>query len=180
MSRTPKPLHPVDQINLLREQICELQEEYAQLKANTRNREEVIEHIDYMVRRWESSGQALIEREFGKSVLGEFSTPLTVKAGVPLQAAPSFTHVSIDFGPILVAILGGEAVRNALAGFTGNIANGPNSCTRINRMFAIQQKLDALETEEERLIVSLNGDVDRRPNARTEIVLGTPLPVWVP
>ena len=105
---------------------------------------------------WATAGHASLTRELEKAALGEPSEPLSLR-GV------------VNIGPLMVAMLGTDTVKAALMGYLGTLPEGTATAPRLARLQAIAIELDQLETDEESMVDA--NDLERRPDARPEIVL---------
>lgn len=165
MSRPPS-------IETLRKRIAALQAERAELESQTRSRAEVVTTLEGLIAQWSAMGAATIARELERLALGQPAEPLTMRKAVPVGAAPGVAPVSVNFGPLMVALLGADAVKSALMGFVQAIPEGVPTAQRLARLAEIGEELDRLESEEESMVVASGGTIERRANARPEIILG--------
>ncbi len=170
MSRTPKTT-PADELAQLRARIQALQAERTDLEAQRRSRAEVAAMVDAMTNIWHAQGLAQLERDVGLAAAGEPVDFLTIKGVSPVTAAPGVAQVSLQVGPLLVALMGRDAVKSAFAAAIEGIPSGMPAAARVERLRAIAAQLDDLELQEERIIESSGGEFERRADARPEIVL---------
>lgn len=147
MSRPPS-------IESLRKRIATLQAERDELGTQKRSRAEVAVLLDSMIAQSFAAGAAILSRELQKAALGEPFTPLA------------------NSTPVLVALLGQDAIKSALKNALGEVAEGMPTKDRLERLSVIDTELDNLETQEESLC-ELDG-IERRANARAEIILCCP------
>jgi len=164
MSRPPK-------IEALRKQIATLQAEHLELTNQKRSRKEVAMMLDAMVNQWAATGMQGIARDLMRAANGEPSEPLTLRAAAPVAAAPGVAQISLNLGPMLVALVGAESVKTAFISALGTLPEGMDRTPRLARLSAIADELDTLELEEEGLIVASAGAIERRADARPEIIL---------
>jgi hypothetical protein len=158
-------------IDNLRQQISALQAERVELSSQTRSRDEVAAIVDTMIAGWSAAGLQAIGRDLMRAANGEPVEALTLRSAAPVAAAPGVAQISLNLGPMLVAMLGAGAVKAAFAGVLCTLPEGTDRAKRLDRLGGIALELDALETEEELLIVAAAGAIDRRPDARPEIIL---------
>lgn len=166
MSRTTK-----SNIDALRKQIAALQAEHLELSSQKFSRPEVSATLDSMIANWSKAGLQSMVRDLTRAANGEPVAPLTLRAAAPVAAAPGVAQVNLNLGPLLVAMLGAEAVKAALAGALGTLPEGMPRAARLDRLSAIAAELDRLEADEEALIDAAGGAIERRPDARPEIIL---------
>jgi hypothetical protein len=158
-------------IDNLRQQISALQAERVELSSQTRSRDEVATMVGTMISNWQAAGLQSIGRDLMRAASGEPVEALTLRSAAPVAAAPGVAQISLNLGPMLVAMLGADAVKAAFAGVLGTLPQGIDRAKRLERLECIGVELDALEQEVELLIVAAAGTVDRRPDARPEIIL---------
>jgi hypothetical protein len=138
----------------LRTEIAQLQAERDQLAPWRKSRADVGAVLEGQVKRYAEQGAAHFATEAARCAQG----------GAPDPFAVYVDGRRVDLGPLLVALVGATPVRKALA---AALANMPEDVTA--RIAEIERALDTLEEEEERLCVAHN--LDRRPDARPEIIL---------
>lgn len=154
-------------LDTLRKRIAALQEERAELDQQKRSRAEVAAQLESLVASWGYTGTGMLTREAQRAATGAASEPLTLRTVAPVAAGVA--QINLNVGPLLVAILGTEAVKAALLASVCTIPEGMSSAARAARLAEISSELDKLETEEERICVETGAE--RRPDARAEIVL---------
>lgn len=159
----------MSKIDTLRKKIAALQAERDTLNAQKRSRSEVAAMLDSMVTQWATAGQSTLSRELQRATMGGASEPLTLRGVAPIASAPGAVQINLNVGPLLVVLLGQDAVKAALIASLGTLPEGMPSVQRLERLSAISAELDRLETEEEAL-VEAHG-IERRTDARPEIVL---------
>ena len=135
----------------LRLKIAKLQAERDELSRLKRSRAEVSTTLEAVVAQWLSAGAASIELEVQRAALGE---PFALLG---------------TLGPLMVAMMGTDAVKAAFEPALAALPEGMPTAQRLERLKVIADDLDRLETDEEQLVVSTG--VERRPDARPEIVL---------
>ena len=82
--------------------------------------------------------------------------------------------MSLDLGPLLLALLGKAVAKKALSAYVDELPEGLAPKARASRLAAIESELHLLETSEEAAIVDAeqHGEVIlRRADARPEIIL---------
>lgn len=141
-------------IETLRARIVAIQAERAALLRQKRNRAQVIQSIDELVAHWAAEGADLVARELQRAAEGGPPDPLRLKT---------------DMGPMFAMLLGADAVRAALLAGIEAVPVGFDEQDRADRLVTLGVELDRLEKDEEALCES--GGIDRRPDARPEIVL---------
>jgi hypothetical protein len=147
----------------LRSQITPLVDEGYNLKCQPHSRERCIELVDLQIKHWEESAARDMGLAWGGLAEGRKSGKFFL-AGTPGNV--------VDLGPFAVMLLGAEAVRAALLRSADVV---PEIKDRAGRLTEITAELDVIERKEERVICELHdlGEaVERRANARVEIVLG--------
>ena len=171
MRKTSKP----QQIDGLRETIKALQAERSTLLAQPRSRVEIVAAVDDWVTHSQQQGDAAMHREVAKLAAGQPAELLRVK-GLSVGSAGAAV-ATIDLGPMLVALLGADAVRAAFLARMETLPEGMDTTARRLRLAEIDAELDTLEAEEEREIEtseSTSWPIARRADARPEIVLALP------
>lgn len=161
----------------LREQIAALQDERARLGALPRDRATVEQIVRQAVAVWHAEGAAHVEREISKIAKGAAHS-LLVSHGIVAVGVPGVPQpFALNLGPMLVAVLGTDAVERALLRFVDQTPAGAPARERDARTAEIDIELDRLELEEEQTIVLAAGKgvhVARRCDARPEIVVSAP------
>ena len=157
-------------IDKLRAHIRALQAERDTLTTQTRSRAEVAAMLDRMIDNAATAGAAMLASEIASAVAGGPVAPLNLRGIAPVPRAPGVASVNLNAAPLLVALLGPLAVKAALSGAVASIPEGMPAADRLARLEAIGADLDRLETEEEALCT--RDSIDRRPDARPEVVLG--------
>lgn len=128
----------------LRKKIAKLQAEQTALTTQKRSRAEVLAILQPLLANWAAADAACIARELARATLGE---PFNLaKLGLPLDTVKA-------------------ALNDALA----SLPEGMATAQRLDRLKAVAEELDHLETEEEALVMSTNAE--RRHDARPEIIL---------
>jgi len=156
-------------IENLRKQIENLRAQREEAAAQTRSRGEVSALIDAMVTGWTAAAAKLLTQDLARSAQGVPIAPLTVRASVP--TASGVASISLDLGPLLTAMVGPERIKDAFSEALAGIPPGLDNAKRLERLSAFDAELDALEIEEEGLIVASAGTIERRADARPEIIL---------
>lgn len=141
-------------IDSLRKRIAALQAERDTLLTQTRSRAEVAILLESLVAQSFAAGNATVARELQKASMGAPFTPL------------------VNSVPVLVALMGHDAVKSALRGPLEAIPLGMPTAERLSRLEVIESELFDLETREESICDSEG--IERRPNARPEIILCCP------
>jgi hypothetical protein len=160
------------QIEVLRKQIAALQAEHLELSSQKRSGAEVGAMVDGMIAGWSAAGLQALGRDLARAANGEPVDPLTLRSAAPVAAAPpGVAQISLNLGPLLVAMLGPDAVKAAFAGVLATLPPGTDRAERLKRLEAIGAELDALERDEETMIVASGGAIERRPDARPQIIL---------
>lgn len=158
----------IKQIETLREEIRARQTERAALASQPRSRDEVRQKVAALVSGWQA--EALRRNALNLQLLASGDHPPLVELSGDKSA-----------GPLMVLMLGADRVQQALLTGIETVPDGLPTADREARASAIGGELDALEAEEEALIVQAEeaGEfIVRRSDARPEIVLGKrdPLP----
>jgi len=141
-------------IETLRARIAIVQAERAALLRQKRNRAQVIQAIDDLVQHWAAEGADTVARELLRAAEGGPPDPLRLKT---------------DMGPMFAMLLGADAVRAALLSGIEAVPVGFDAQDRADKLVTLGVELDRLEKDEERLCEAEG--IDRRPDARPEIVL---------
>lgn len=172
---------PIDKrlqrVESLRATIRTLQAERERLQQQRRSRQQVVDTVRAMVSGWERKGRAHMARHLAMAAAAEPSAPLTMHGVGVVKTSPGPVEVVIDPAPLLVAMLGTEAVEAALLATIDSVPEGLTPELKRDRLAQIAASLDAAEIEEERLVEQSEADgmpIGRRPDARAEIVLGEP------
>jgi len=155
MSRAPS-------IESIRRRIASLQAERDDLTSQTRSRAEIAAQLERQLATWSDAGRAHLSREFSRAAAGQPSDPLVLRTNPAGQ---------FNFGPLLCTIMGPDAIRAALLASLEGIPEGVASADRLARIGGLSAQLDDLETQEEGLIVASCGAIERRVDARPEIIL---------
>ena len=161
-------------IAALREQIATLQAEQRTLQGQPLWRGDVELQIRGLVHHLHALGSEALSRELERSAAGAFPTPFHVQGNLPIGQVNGVAPFSVDLGPLLVALLGEEAVLATLLKNKAIIPVGLKPAERTARLAAIAAELDRLEVEEEALIESsemFGEQITRRRDARPEIIL---------
>ncbi len=136
----------------LRAEIARLQAERAALQRQKRSRAEVGEALEHLVGHWQAAGQRILARELQRLAEGGPGDPLG------------------ELGPVLTLVMGADVVRAALAAALPDVPEGLQPQARADALVTNGVALDRAERLEEKLCTE--HDLDRRPDARPEIVLG--------
>jgi hypothetical protein len=162
----------LEQVTKTRERIQELKAELARVTAQPRSRQQVLEHVRESVRAIgpfaESENMLTLER----LAAGQPANLLTVKASAMTTHGP--VTVTVDLLPVMVRLLGVDAVHKALLTGVDGIDKGLPPTARKHQMQSIAASLDDLQTQEEHLIreAALDGcDIARRLDAEARFVL---------
>ncbi len=169
MSRTPK--NASEQVEVLRKKITALQLEREALNSQKRSREEVVAQLDVQLAAWKAAGIGSFTRELLKSASGQPTNFLAVRGTANVQPAPGTAPFNLNLGPLLVALIGEKVVRTAILSDLECLPEGLSEGASKTRIRAISSELDQLEAQEEALIDASNGALERRPDARPEIIL---------
>lgn len=153
----------------LRKKIYALQAERDALTSQKRSRAEVAALLENLVANWASTGAATLVRELQLAASGQPSEPLSLRGSAVVTAAPGAAQINLNMGPVLVALMGQDAVKAALIGAVAAIPEGMPSKDRMERLEAIAAELDELERDEERMV--MESGAERRTDARPEIIL---------
>lgn len=157
----------------LREQIAALQDERARLRALPRDRATVEQIVRQTVAAWHAEGSAHVERELSKVARGSAHALLVAQGLVAPSTASVPQPFALSLGPMLVAVLGAEAVERALLRFVDETPAGMPVHERDARLAEIADELDRLERDEEKTIVEAEREgeqIARRRNARPDII----------
>jgi len=144
----------VAQVILAQGGIAIVQAERGALLRQKRSRAQVIQSIDELVVHWAAEGADLVARELLRAAEGGPPDPLRIRT---------------ELGPLFAALLGADVVRAALLAGIEAIPVGLDAQDRADKLVTLGVELDRLERDEEALCES--GGIDRRPDARPEIVL---------
>jgi len=170
----------IKEVENVRASIARLTDERAELTHYPHSRAEIRTMVQARIDAWEKSARNRAARWIGQIAQGDAS---------PMQWAdttvsPGSFSGEADLGPILSAVVGAERLRNFLLTDLNDIApDGPDKEARKARLAQIGAELDVLEAQEERLIErseQAGAPIERRADARAEIVLGKPDPVHQP
>ncbi len=164
----------MEKINQLRVQIAGLKAERLTILRQGRNREEVRGCIDAWLSAAEQQGRDALQIACERALAGQAFTPCHVHGNAAVFEAPGAAPLSLDMGPLLLAILGKSAVKKALSGMVDALPEGLSPQDKVKRLKTIEDELYSLEVAEEAAIVDaeLAGEsVLRRPDARPEIIL---------
>jgi hypothetical protein len=162
MSKPIKQLTAFDQVVTLRERIAKLQAERIRLTASKRSRAEVATMLDATVSSWALTGHAVLAREVNRAAAGLPVELLSLRGVVPVPAAPGAASISLSAA---------DAVKSALAATLSTVPEGMPTTARLARIAEIASELNKLEAEEEALIDAADGAIERRADARPEIIL---------
>jgi hypothetical protein len=157
-------------LQALRERISALQAEREAILRQRRSRAEVAAAADGYLAQLDVKGKEALARGLQSLAIGSASSPL-ILSGV----AGADGVVRVDVGPLMVALLGVDRVRQAYFADLDTVPAGLSRADRNARIAEIATTLDELETEEECIVEESElGDqpIPRRPDARPEIVLG--------
>ncbi len=162
-------INAVEQVDALREKIVARQAERKALQAQARSRAEVVALVDEKVAEWGATGAKVATLALSCAAAGSTYSPLKVEG-----RAFDLGRATVDLGALMVALLGAQAVRAALLRGIDDVPVGLDRKAKAARLAAIERELDTLEAEEEALIEQSEAEgepIQRRPNARPEIVL---------
>lgn len=157
----------------LREQIAALYAERARLRALPRDHATVEKIVKQAVAAWHAEGAAHVERELSKVARGSAHALLVAQGLVAPSTAPVPQPFALNFGPMLVAVLGADAVERALLRFVAETPAGMPAREREARIAEINAELDRLELDEEQAIVRAEREgegIARRRDARPDII----------
>lgn len=153
----------------LRQQIRALQAEREALAQVRCNREEAAAVVKAYVKQAHADGQALLQRMVGSLASGGYVDDSALAVGGPQSTA-------YHLAPLLVVMVGHKAFADSLlAEVAETVPDGPDASARKARLAAIGVELDRLEIEEESIVEASEGTavpIERRPDARPEIVIG--------
>ena len=144
---------PPDAVATLRDEIAVLHAERAGLQKQGRS--EVAPRIDSLLAHYQQRGRDHMAREVQRAAAGMALDPFAITL---------HSGERIDLGPMLCSLVGHATMRRALA-----LTELHEVGNRAARLAEIAQALDVVERDEERLCTEFG--IDRRPDARPEIVL---------
>jgi len=150
----------------LRQRIAAHQQERTTLTNQKRSRGEVQACMQRAAEGWREAGERTLRQQAREIAGGEAPQMLAEFVGI---------NDRVSIGSALALVLGADAVATALQKYTEHIPEGLDKPAREARLAEIGAELDALEAEEERLIEEAEAAgeyIERRPDARPEIILG--------
>lgn len=154
---------PTNDLGAMRAAIAGLQAERTKLQVSTRDQGEARAEITaYMAQSAEPIAARL---RYAVTAAG---------IGTDLLIARPRADGAVDLGPVLVALLGPDALAAALSRYVDELPPAADRAERAARLAEIAAELTDLEEREERLICELEKQglqADRRGDARPEIVL---------
>lgn len=166
MSRTRSALDKVRGV------IRELQGKLSAVQNQKRSRAEVKAYIGAAIDRWVSAANQQEARRLYACVAGEPVQFLTVHATVHTDTGAQ--RVSFDMGPVMVAMLGPDAVRDVLQRRLADLPEGMQAESRADAIAHLEHELSEQAAKEEGLLRDCwaEGDrVDYRPDADPAVVL---------
>jgi hypothetical protein len=153
------------QISANRKLQSELREQISDLRARVRDRAKVVALVEAALAAWSESAQRRMDLEILKAASGRPITPFVL---------PDRLN-GIDLGAMLVGVVGAGVLRDSFMARIDAKMPGMSEGERDQRAADLTAQLDALERDEERLICAseaAGAPIQRRPDARPEIVLG--------
>ncbi|ODV42264.1 hypothetical protein AWV79_28230 [Cupriavidus sp. UYMMa02A] len=169
MSRTT-----VQKIEGIRSQISALHAERAALVAQPVSRAEVLRRVDGVLDHYHQQGMAALSTELQRAAVGGRVDLFALQGNALMDGKPGALPLSLDAGALLVALIGVAPLRKLIVQAAECVPAGVETKARNARLAMIAAELDALERDEEHLIVlsEIDGSpIDRRFDARPEIVL---------
>jgi hypothetical protein len=163
----------MNRIDEIRATIAALESERPQLEANRYSRAELRESVERQVAKLARDAQEQALQDLRRLAVGRHSAILHADVIPAMRSDLPKANV----GALLVALFGEKKVCSFLLADLDTIPEGLNKDARAERLEAIAIELDALEREEEALIVAseeAGETIARRAIARPEIVLGVP------
>lgn len=161
-----------EQIEAVRRHIGMCRGDRAAILAQQRSRQQVTEHVREAISDVVDTAAADNMLTLKRLATGQTTSLLTVNVSAMAPHGP--VHVAIDLLPVMVRLLGAAAVRKALLAGIDDLPEGLTPAERAKRLAGLDDELDTLQTQEERLIreAALDGqDIPRRPDANPVIVL---------
>lgn len=155
-----------------RDNITRLGQERDALELQARSREGVRREVIDQIEAATVNAANLDKRTLGTLARGLPAELLTAYGTAQTESGP--IHVRINLLPIALRLLGPVAVKKALLAGLEYVPAGLEPDARAERLAAIGAELDALQTEEERLIreaAVMGEDIARRPDADPHYVL---------
>jgi hypothetical protein len=162
----------LEKIENLRAQIAEKHGTFMDVANQYTSRARATRMADERIEKYAASGAASCKWAIDKLAAGHPAGLFVVTATVNTDQGSY--PVRIDLGPLLTQLLGTKAVRKSLDAMLQAVPEGLPHATRAERMDALNDELDLLETQEEHLIreAELTGlTIARRPDADPAIVL---------
>jgi len=157
----------------VRQKLAELQAERAKVEGAGLHREALLQRLDSLVDYLAEQGRTVLAHALAQAAADRPFNPFRLAGNGAVTGRTA--QVSTDAGPLLVALLGPAAVKQALSAACETIPPGLSPKERAAALAALQAELDRLESEEEALVVGMEArgqSVLRRADARPEIVLG--------
>lgn len=154
---------PTNDLGTMRVAIAALQAERTKLQANTRDQGEARAEI------------AAYVAQAAEPIAARLRYAVTAAGiGTDLLIARPRADGAVDLGPVLVALLGPDALAAALGRYVDELPPATDRAERTARLAEIAGRLGELENAEEVEVCRLEMQgltVDRRADARPEIVL---------
>lgn len=167
----------IERITHLRGRIAALRNERDAHLRNKLSRSETRAYIERQIAAWGREAEESTKRDLMLLARDGWTNLLEAptKHAIGYQIAGR-----ADLAPLLVALVGEKRVSTFLLADIDSVPEGLNKAARAARLEAIEAELLDLETQEEQLIEQCEEEgipVQRRADARPEIVLGVPDPV---
>lgn len=162
-----------EHVRALRERITALKIERDTLQAQARSRDEVVAYVDERVAEWTASGEKRAAADLLNLAFGNRHALLKATGSANAEVGSA----AIDLGPLMVALVGAKVVRAYLLRGIDSVPVGVGREVKRDRLAAIEQELNRVEREEEAAVEQAERDgapIQRRPDARPEIVLALP------
>jgi hypothetical protein len=162
---TPKTV-TLNDLQALRKRIAPLVSERDDLTDGPAPQSEVRGELRRHLAHLERQGHERLGAAVGAAVGGDMAGMFTT--------APALRGIGSDMGPLLAAVLGGDALMAALEPHLAKLPDGPDTASRAARLAKVKAELFRLECEEEDVITALeaNGQtVERRGDADPAAVL---------
>jgi hypothetical protein len=161
-----------EQLRDLRARIGLLKSEQQIVWQQARSRNEVCSEVRKKVAGWYANFERRSRLHLRQLAAGHMSVPL-------LRGDVYYDEVNL--AEVLAGVVGPERIEAALLRhIDAEVPPGLDSAARSQRLFEIAAELDALEAEEEALIEAserTGAPLERRPDARPDVVLGVRDPV---
>lgn len=166
MSRTTAALERI------RTAILSLKGQLEEIRLQKRSRTEVKAYIGDAIDRWTADAAKIEARRLYACVRGDPVQFMTVTATVYTDSGAHL--VSFDMGPLLVTMIGADAVRDALQRRVHDLPEGMPSESRHDAMVHLENDIAELEEKEETALRACWADGDPvayRPDADPAVVL---------